>query len=58
MPNIVIKELDLTSPGSAQDITDIVYVPGFVDVARCFPNNPEEALQPNKPTLFTTVSEI
>lgn len=58
MPNIVIKELDLTSPGSAQDITDIVYVPGFVDVARCFPNNPEEALQPNKPTLFTTVSEF
>lgn len=56
MPKIVINELDLTTPGSAQDITDIVYIPGFVDVARCFKDNPDEALQPNKPTLFTTVT--
>lgn len=55
MPNIKIVEYDQTTPGTNADSLDVVYIPGFVDVATNFGTNPEDALPVNQPTLFTDV---
>lgn len=34
MPKIVITEQDLTKPGVVSESTDVVYIPGFVDVTQ------------------------
>lgn len=56
MPKIVITEQDLTSPGGAAQITDVVYVPGFVDTTQFA--DPTQALEANKPTLFTSITQF
>lgn len=57
MPKIVIDELDLTSPGRNAQSTDIVYIPGFVDVKNNFLSTDyKNALPMNTPTLFTDVA--
>lgn len=58
MPKIEIVEYDLTSPGSAVEDTDVVYIPGFVDVNTNFPDDNSVALQPNVPTMFTSVNQF
>lgn len=56
MPKIEITEQDLTSPGGAAQITDVVYVPGFVDTTQFA--DPTQALEVNKPTLFTSITQF
>lgn len=59
MPKIIIDEYDLTSPGNNPDSTDVVYVPGFVDVTTNFNSDTiDDALEQNKPTLFKTVTSF
>ena len=31
MPSIKIREIDTTSPGALENITNVVYVPGFIN---------------------------
>lgn len=62
MPKIEIVEYDLTTPGGAAESTDVVYIPGFVDVKANFDANTdgeyENALKINEPTLFTDVKQF
>lgn len=66
MPKIVITEQDLTSPGVIDESTDVVYIPGFVNLDRSINSNLYEdngdgdyiGIQPNKPTLFSSISEF
>lgn len=70
MPKIVITEIDNTSPGVITDSTDVVYIPGFVNVDKTKNPNLYETdelgnitdeyigLEVNKPTLFTSVSQF
>ena len=71
MPKIVIEEKDLTSPGVIDESTDVVYIPGFVNI------DPEInpalyrkdkagqpirdeyiGIEPNKPTLISSISQF
>lgn len=58
MPKIEIKEIDKTTPGVVASNNEIVYIPGFVDVATNFPTDASKALEVNVPTLFTSLSEF
>ena len=72
MPKIVINEIDNTSPGVVSEDTDVVYIPGFVNIDRNINENlyqpndlgvVDEAseyigLKVNEPTLFTSVSQF
>lgn len=67
MPNIEIIELDETTSGAGIGDTDIVYVPGFVDITQtCLYKKDVEGnitneyigIQPNTPTLFTSVADF
>lgn len=68
MPKIVINEIDLTSPGVIDESTDVVYIPGFVNVDEninpsLYTTNEQGkqeyvGLEVNKPTLFTSLSEF
>ena len=70
MPKINITEIDLTTPGVASESTDIVYVPGFVDINQdsLYKNASEDStifvrgkyigIEPGKPQLFTSVSQF
>ena len=53
MPKIVIDEIDNTSPGSSAENFDVVYIPGFVNVAAIGAGG--ECIAPRVPTLFTSV---
>lgn len=69
MPKIVITEKDLTSPGVIDESTDVVYIPGFVNInpdynPDLWTTNSETGEQEyigikvNEPTLFTSLSEF
>ena len=57
MPKIEIVEYDQTLPGKNADSTDVVYIPGFVDVQSNF-QDPSKALPMNTPTLFTDITQF
>jgi hypothetical protein len=61
MPRIEIIEKDETSAGAYAQNTDIVYIPGFVDISqkRLFNERREYiGLEAHTPTLFNTVKEF
>ena len=60
MPKIVIKEYDETTVGSAAENNEVVYIPGCVDISQTslYKDNEYVGLQPNVPTLFTSVSSF
>lgn len=66
MPKIVIEEIDQTSPGIIDESTDVVYIPGFVDIKNENLNttNPETGeleyigIKVNEPTLFTSITQF
>lgn len=59
MPSITITELDQTTPGSVIDSTDVVFIPGFVDIAQESLKSNDGAyvgIEANSPQLFTSLS--
>lgn len=59
MPKIEITEIDNTSPGSLMESTDVVFIPGFVDISqKSLKNSSGEyiGIAANDPQLFTSVS--
>ena len=62
MPKIVITEVDNTSPGVLSESTDVVYIPGFVNLDRQtnsgLYNSAGEyvGIKVHEPTLFTSIS--
>ena len=71
MPKIVIEEKDLTSPGVIDESTDVVYIPGFVNIDPDInsalyrkdkagqPIKDEYiGIEPNKPTLISSISQF
>ena len=58
MPNIYIEEKDLTTPGSVMESTDVVFIPGFVDVSQASLNSNGAyiGIAANDPQLFTSLS--
>ena len=61
MPRIEIIEKDETSAGVYAEATDVVYIPGFVDVTQeCLFDDDGNyvGIEANKPTLFTTVKQF
>lgn len=61
MPYIEIIEKDETTPGPVAEQTDVVYIPGLVDITQnCLKNKDGEyvGIKPNTPTLFTSVRQF
>ena len=60
MPYIEIIEKDETSAGVLAESTDVVYIPGFVDVSQecLYVNGKYVGIEKNKPTLFTSVKQF
>ena len=60
MPKIEIRELDLTTPGSVIESTDVVFIPGFVDITQenLQSNGSYIGIAANDPTLFTSLSDF
>lgn len=64
MPKIVITEVDNTSPGIIDESTDVVYIPGFVNVDKTINSGLYDTdgeyvgIKVNEPTLFTSISEF
>ena len=60
MPYIEITEKDETSAGVYAEATDVVYIPGFVDISqKCLQKDGKYVgIKKNKPTLFTTVKQF
>lgn len=61
MPYIEIIEKDETTPGPVAEQTDVVYIPGLVDITqRCLFNKDGEyvGIKANTPTLFTSVKQF
>lgn len=64
MPKIVITEVDNTSPGVLSESTDVVYIPGFVNLDRQtnsgLYNSAGEyvGIKVHEPTIFTSISSF
>ena len=61
MPSITITELDETTPGSVIESTDVVFIPGFVNIAQSDLRDSTGkfiGLEANKPHLFTNLAEF
>lgn len=60
MPYIEIIEKDETSAGVLAESTDVVYIPGFVDISQPCLNKDDKyvGIEKNKPTLFTSVKQF
>lgn len=61
MPKIDIQEIDLTTPGSVIESTDVVFIPGFVDASQSNLKNKQGeyiGLGVNEPHLFTDLNEF
>ena len=61
MPRIEITELDLTNPINRAAETDVVYIPGFVDVNQEELYNADDeyiGLKPFIPTYFSSVNDF
>lgn len=70
MPKITIEELDLTTPGVVNESTDVVYIPGLVNLDQdslyedashiddTFTRGAYKGLGFRQPHLFTSVSEF
>ena len=62
MPKIVITEIDETTPGVFAESTDVVYIPGFVNLQQSclYDKETQEyiGLELNTPTLFTSVAQF
>lgn len=61
MPNIVITEIDQTTPGVNAESFEVAYIPGCVDINQKSLYDTEGkyvGLELNKPTLFTSVSDF
>lgn len=61
MPNIVITEIDQTTPGVNAESFEVAYIPGCVDINQKSLYDKEGryvGLELNKPTLFTSVSDF
>lgn len=60
MPYIEIVEKDETSAGTLAEVTDVVYVPGFVDISQdcLYVDGKYVGIEANKPTLFTSVKQF
>lgn len=59
MAKIVIGETDQTKPGLSQASTDVVYIPGFVDLAQLYDKTGNyTGIELNVPTLFTSLTDF
>lgn len=64
MPKIVITEIDQTSPGVINEVTDVVYIPGFVNVDSTINSNLYDdegnyiGIEVNQPTLISSLNEF
>lgn len=60
MPYIEIIEKDETSAGVLAESTDVVYIPGFVDVSQpcLYKDGKYVGIEKNKPMLFTSVKQF
>lgn len=65
MPKIVIKEIDETSPGVIDEVTDVVYIPGFVNIDPDINSNLYNedcdkyfGIKVNEPTLISSLNEF
>lgn len=60
MPYIEIVEKDETTPDALAEQTDVVYIPGFVDISQKCLNDDEGyiGIEANVPTLFTSVKQF
>lgn len=56
MPKIIIVESDQTRAGVFAESTDVVYIPGFVDVTQF--DSVDKPLEINRPHLFTSLNEF
>lgn len=58
MPKIEFIELDETTPGSVMESTDVVFIPGFVDISQQSLNTTDGyiGIAANDPQLFTSLS--
>lgn len=61
MPKIVIEERDLTTPGVVNESTDVVYIPGFVNVDNTNlydSNGTYIGIEQNVPTFIDSISKF
>ena len=58
MPSIVIREINNTTGGDSSQLTDVVYVPGFVSIDTGSKPATETAISPNTPTIVYNVSDF
>ena len=58
MPNVVIREKDLTSPGTSATNNNIAYIPGFADWRETNFDDVSTPASAYKPRLCTTVAEF
>lgn len=60
MPYIDIREIDETTPGSVMESTDVVFIPGFVDINQPSLNDVTGyvGIEQNRPYLFTNLNEF
>ena len=58
MPNVVIREKDLTSPGTSATNNNIAYIPGFADWRETNFDDVRTRASAYKPRLCTTVAEF
>lgn len=58
MPNIVIREQDLTSSGVAVSDNNVAFIPGFVDLRDSNFDDPKTRVAPHTPKLCATVAEF
>lgn len=58
MPNIVINEVDKTTPGTGSQKTDIVFVPGFATTTRSQYTDYTQRAKMNVPIMCNTVNEF
>lgn len=58
MPSIIIREINNTTGGDSTQLTDVVYVPGFVSIDVGSKPSAETAVAPRVPTIVYNVSDF
>ena len=58
MPSIKIREIDTISPGTLENITNVVYVPGFINPSYINEDGTSSCIDAFVPTLCTSITEF
>lgn len=58
MPSIKIREIDTTSPGALENITNVVYVPGFINPSYINSDGTSTCVDAFVPTLCTSILDF